>query len=98
MWTRPVAAKLERVPTQDRRLGLDFERDGAVCVRGAVSPEHVALARDAIDANLAALSPRAKRASAADDGAFVEDFCNWSRLRRCGASSRPPVWPRSPPT
>jgi ectoine hydroxylase-related dioxygenase (phytanoyl-CoA dioxygenase family) len=57
-----------------------FERDGAVCVRGAVTAEHVALAREAIDANLAHLSPRAKRASAADDGAFVEDFCNWQRL------------------
>jgi hypothetical protein len=57
-----------------------FERDGAVCIRGAVTAEHVALAREAIDANLADLSPRAKRASAADDGAFVEDFCNWQRL------------------
>jgi ectoine hydroxylase-related dioxygenase (phytanoyl-CoA dioxygenase family) len=58
----------------------DFERDGAVCVRGAVGPEHVELAREAIDATLADLSPLAKRASAADDGAFVEDFCNWQRI------------------
>jgi ectoine hydroxylase-related dioxygenase (phytanoyl-CoA dioxygenase family) len=57
-----------------------FERDGAVCVRGAVSPEHLSLAREAIDENLADLSPRAKRASADGDGAFVEDFCNWQRL------------------
>jgi ectoine hydroxylase-related dioxygenase (phytanoyl-CoA dioxygenase family) len=62
------------------RIEGDFRRDGAVCVRGAVAPEHLALAREAIDANLADLSPRAKRASAADDGAFVEDFCNWRRL------------------
>jgi len=58
----------------------DFQRDGAVCVRGAVGPEHLAMAREAIEANLADLSPRAKRASADDDGAFVEDFCNWQRL------------------
>ena len=58
----------------------DFERDGAVCVRGAVDGEHVELAREAIDANLADLSPRAKRASADDDGAFIEDFGNWPRL------------------
>jgi len=58
----------------------DYERDGAVCVRGAFSAEHLALAAQAIDANLADLSPLAKRASAADDGAFVEDFCNWNRL------------------
>lgn len=58
----------------------DFWRDGAVCVRGAFAPHHVSLARAAIDANLAELSPLAKRASAADDGAFIEDFCSWQRL------------------
>ena len=58
----------------------DFWADGAVCVRGAFSPADVALAASAIDANLADLSPRAKRASAATDGAFVEDFCNWERI------------------
>ena len=62
------------------RIDGDFARDGAVCVRGAVAPAHVELARAAIDANLADLSPLAKRASGADDGAFIEDFCNWQRL------------------
>lgn len=62
------------------RVEGHFLRDGAVCVRGAFSPESVALAREAIDANLADLSPLAKRASGDDDGAFVEDFCNWQRL------------------
>lgn len=62
------------------RIEGDFRRDGAVCVRGALSPEMVALATEAIDANLADLSPLAKRASDDDDGAFVEDFCNWQRL------------------
>jgi len=57
-----------------------FRRDGAVVVRGAFSPGWVALAAEAIEANLADLSPNAKRASADDDGAFVEDFCSWSRL------------------
>jgi ectoine hydroxylase-related dioxygenase (phytanoyl-CoA dioxygenase family) len=58
----------------------DFDRDGAVCVRGAFSSEHVEWARDAIDANLASLSPLAKRASPDDDAPFIEDFCNWNRL------------------
>jgi ectoine hydroxylase-related dioxygenase (phytanoyl-CoA dioxygenase family) len=62
------------------RVEGDFVRDGACCVRQAFTAEHVAWARQAIDENLADLSPRAKRASATDDGAFVEDFCNWSRL------------------
>ncbi len=58
----------------------DYGRDGAVCVRAAFTADELALVADAIDANLADLSPRAKRASADDDGAFVEDFCNWQRL------------------
>ena len=35
--------------------------------------------------NLADLSPRAKRASADSDGAFIEDFCNWTAAPRDGA-------------
>lgn len=62
------------------RVDGDFAADGAVCVRGAFAAEQVELARRAIDANLADLSPRAKRASGAEDGAFVEDFCNWARI------------------
>lgn len=58
----------------------DFWRDGAACVRGAFGTDAVDLARQAIDANLADMSPRGKRASANDDGAFVEDFCNWQRI------------------
>ncbi|MEZ5379218.1 MAG: phytanoyl-CoA dioxygenase family protein [Acidimicrobiales bacterium] len=64
----------------DWEIDGDFERDGAVCVRQAFDAELLALATEAIDANLADLSPRAKRASAAGDGAFVEDFCNWRRF------------------
>ncbi|MFN6122417.1 MAG: phytanoyl-CoA dioxygenase family protein [Actinomycetes bacterium] len=58
----------------------DYWADGAVCVRGAFRPEHVALAEEAIEANLASLSATAKRASSSDDGAFVEDFCSWQRI------------------
>src|SRR5829696_3227668 len=58
----------------------DFARDGAVCVRGAVDADHLAMAAEAIDAVLADPSPLVKRASAAEDGAFIEDFCNWTRL------------------
>jgi ectoine hydroxylase-related dioxygenase (phytanoyl-CoA dioxygenase family) len=63
-----------------RDKNADFERDGAVVVRGAFSSDWIELAREAIDANLADLSPHAKRASTTDDGAFVEDFCSWARL------------------
>ena len=71
-------------PTSHRHqlseLSEQFWRDGAVVVRGAFSPDEIELAERAIDANLADLSPFAKRASGSDDGAFVEDFCNWQRI------------------
>jgi ectoine hydroxylase-related dioxygenase (phytanoyl-CoA dioxygenase family) len=58
----------------------DYARDGAVCIRGALDAAELDLARRAIDANLAELSPGAKRASGTDDGAFIEDFCSWQRI------------------
>lgn len=58
----------------------DLVRDGAVCVRGAFDPDWVRLAAAAIEANLADLSPLAKRASPDSDGAFIEDFCSWQRI------------------
>ena len=54
-----------------RRRGLRPQR---------FSPEFVALATEAVDANVASLSPNAKRASNDGDGAFIEDFCNWQRI------------------
>lgn len=72
------------------RIDGDFDRDGAVCVRGFVGPELLAYAETAIEFVLADPSPLAVRASLNDDGAFVEDFCNWERvaaletfIRRC---------------
>lgn len=57
----------------------DYQRDGAVCLRGVLTADEVALLRAGIDANLAAPSPRAIVASRPDDpGRFVEDFCNWA--------------------
>lgn len=58
----------------------EYWRDGAVYVRHAFAPDLIDLARRAIDHNLVSLSPGAKRASGADDGAFIEDFCNWQRI------------------
>jgi ectoine hydroxylase-related dioxygenase (phytanoyl-CoA dioxygenase family) len=56
----------------------NFQRDGAVCLRGIFNPAEIELLRAGIDANLAHPSPRAKVASRADDpGFFIEDFCNW---------------------
>ena len=49
-------------------------------MRGAFSPDEIELARAAIEANLASLSPLAQRASPESDGAFIEDFCSWRRI------------------
>ena len=55
-----------------------FRRDGAVCLRGLLRADEVALLREGIDRNLAQPSPRAKVASRpGDPGWFVEDFCSW---------------------
>lgn len=55
-----------------------FRRDGAICLRGIITPEEVALCREGIERNMAAPSERAKVASRPDDpGFFIEDFCNW---------------------
>ena len=58
----------------------DFARDGAVCVRQAFGADDLRLAEEAIEANLADLSPYAKRASGDDDAPFIEDFRNWDRI------------------
>lgn len=56
-----------------------FQTDGAVVLRGLLTPDEVASLRQGIDANLAAPSLRAIVASRPDDpGFFIEDFCNWA--------------------
>ena len=44
-------------------LAADFARDGAVVIRGALSPELVETLRAGIDANLSAPSANAKAAA-----------------------------------
>ncbi len=66
--------------TDSWQIEGDYQRDGVVCVRQAFTKDDVARAQEAIETNLASLSPLAKRASSSDDGAFVEDFCSWSRI------------------
>lgn len=56
----------------------DYQRDGAVVLRGVLSPAHLATLQQGIEYNLAHLSPLAQVASQPDDpGRFVEDFCTW---------------------
>lgn len=56
----------------------DYARQGAVVLRGVLTPDDVATLARGIEHNLAHLSPLALVASQADDpGKFVEDFCTW---------------------
>jgi len=82
----PSAPHAATTPSVDVRAGqwVDasvqqaYERDGAVCLRGLLTPAEVAMLRRGIDDNLAHPSPRALVASKPDDpGFFIEDFCNW---------------------
>jgi ectoine hydroxylase-related dioxygenase (phytanoyl-CoA dioxygenase family) len=66
--------------TVDDALVAAYREDGAVVVRGAFTADEVALAAAGIEHALAAPGPLFKRASADTDGAFVEDFCTWSRV------------------
>jgi ectoine hydroxylase-related dioxygenase (phytanoyl-CoA dioxygenase family) len=60
-----------------------FRSDGALVLRGLLTPAEVELLREGIDANLAQPSPRAKVASQpGDPGWFVEDFCCWQENAR----------------
>lgn len=57
-----------------------YEQQGAVVVRQVLNEAEISLVASAIEANLHDLSPRAKRASAEEDGSFIEDFCSWQRV------------------
>src|SRR3954464_15235031 len=58
-----------------------FERDGAVLLRGLLSPAEVETLRAGVERNLADLSPRGMNATKpGEPGAFVEDFRNWERI------------------
>jgi ectoine hydroxylase-related dioxygenase (phytanoyl-CoA dioxygenase family) len=66
-----------------------YQRDGAVCLRGLLTPAEVQRLARGIDANLAAPSPRAIVASrSGDPGFFIEDFCNWQSDAPCSADYR----------
>ena len=55
-----------------------YAANGAVVLRGVLSPAEVQRIEEGIEHNLTHLSPLALVASEADDpGRFVEDFCTW---------------------
>ncbi|WP_414076130.1 hypothetical protein, partial [Staphylococcus aureus] len=74
--TTSISERVAQAVTPD--LIEAFRAEGAVCIRGIVSPDEVAARRAGIDENRAHPSARAKVASRPDGpGWFFEDFCNW---------------------
>jgi ectoine hydroxylase-related dioxygenase (phytanoyl-CoA dioxygenase family) len=58
----------------------DYQRDGAVVLRGVLDGDDLARLARGIEHNLSHLSPLALVASEPDDpGRFVEDFCTWQQ-------------------
>lgn len=59
----------------------DFERDGAICLRGAFTQKWLDLLAAGLEKNLAAPGPHAKHYTPADaPGFFFGDYCNWQRI------------------
>ncbi len=62
----------------EQKLIDDFQSDGAVVIRDALSTSELAILQRGIEYNLENLSPLAVNASQPDDpGRFLEDFCTW---------------------
>jgi ectoine hydroxylase-related dioxygenase (phytanoyl-CoA dioxygenase family) len=73
----------------------DFNRDGAVVIRGALTAAELLLLTQGIEANLAAPGALACVASApSDPGRFFEDFCNWQRIQEYEQLLRHSALPR----
>ena len=74
----PDAALHDAALLADEAVQAAYAADGAVCLRGLLTPAQVQRLREGVQANLEHPSPRAIVASRPDDpGRFVEDFCCW---------------------
>lgn len=74
-------SKALKVDVVDAATIEQYRSQGAAVVRGAFTPDEVALVERGIERNLAEPGPMFKVASRQDDpGSFVEDFCNWQRI------------------
>ncbi|MCB5364156.1 phytanoyl-CoA dioxygenase family protein [Pusillimonas sp. CC-YST705] len=71
-----IEARIREVVTPEQIEA--FQRDGAICLKGLLNADEIALLKSGIDRNLEHPSPRGKVASPANDpGSFFQDFCNW---------------------
>ncbi|UFN51067.1 phytanoyl-CoA dioxygenase family protein [Roseomonas sp. OT10] len=72
---QPLSPALEE---QLSVLRPQYERDGAVCVRGAFGPEWLAMLDRGVERNIAAPGPMGKTYTPeGKPGRFFADYCNW---------------------
>lgn len=58
-----------------------YRADGAVCLRGALAPEWLAMLADGVERNLREPGPFGKRYTPdGKPGLFFGDYCNWQRI------------------
>ena len=58
-----------------------YERDGAVCLRGAFDPAWLELLAEGVEENIRTPGPHAKHYTGeGEPGFFFGDYCNWQRI------------------
>ncbi len=71
----------EALAAQLDALRADYDRDGAVRVRGAFGPEWLAMLDRGIERNMEEPGPMGKRYTPeGKPGMFFADYCNWQRI------------------
>ena len=65
----------------DAKTLADYQKDGAVPLRGVISPEWIARLREGVEENLSHPGPYAKHYTPeGNPGRFFGDYCNWQRI------------------
>src|SRR5262249_54345640 len=72
------------VPTSPRIADSDverYQRNGAICLRGAFEREWIEVLARGFERNLAEPGPNAARYTPqGNPGGYIDDFCNWQRI------------------
>ncbi len=65
----------------DPQIIADYDRDGAVAIRGALAPHWVELLAAGVERNLREPGPFGKRYTPeGKPGMFFGDYCSWQRI------------------
>ncbi|GFY65979.1 uncharacterized protein TNIN_229011 [Trichonephila inaurata madagascariensis] len=65
----------------DPKVIEDYEKNGAVCLRGIFDKTWIELVRNGIEKNLASPSVFGEKLKGdKSDGHYFDDYCNWNRI------------------